>query len=879
MKFAPYTSADDALYRARLVAFALQSPPDSARTTLLIAPAGYGKTTLLCHIQNEMRARRFQTVWLNCTAEDRDPDVFLINLSHAFRTAKLLQGVIDYGISDLMETLAESDPSAIFLDEYENASSPASDAILENMIRGLPANCRLFVAGRELPAIGLAKLRLDGRARIVDATELRFTEQEMSSVITVPALAENYSSLLKQSEGWPVMVQLARLNWAGAAEHQPANTPRLGQAVGIFDYLAEQILSRLPPPLRDFLLEISVLTEVDSASAQAVTKNPEAEKAMHDALRLRPIVTVITERPLAMRLHPLFRDFLRHESVNFPVTASDELQRRAALYFARRKDLQKAMHHAAQAGAEDMAAQILEDAGGALLNVSEGYSRSRTYLAMLGPDAVLQRPRLHLMRIAQQAMEGTSADWIDELDLFYKKFHDTNTTATLLSDDLTLMIELVRAIGEITECRLAYSEAPWQMIDDLRRKCLTHKFKEPRYYSLILVLEILVIVEYGSLQLAEQRAEELAELFQAANFSPNMSWISNHQSNINFYKGSLAEAEYYSKLCLERVHATGETRNTLMRQHTHAILGTCAYEQNKLETALALFDQIPKYEPYMLLPTAVAATCTAARARLHLGDSVQALARLYEAYEFATANALPHLRIIVAATLAELYLKRGDQEECVRWIAREELEKMLAKSQIWFSRPWLETEALVRLFACYWLELNEIDRAHDLAHEFAVRAEQSGRRLMTAHAQVMVMNALLRKGRHDQAQAVLQQILRATAEEGALRPLLDMSADAIVLLRNLMRKKDNPCRGWIETVLKAMEDGVPGQSMAMNDISPRERDVLRGLSLGQPTKIIARDLGISHETVRHHLKKLYVKLDAHNRDEAVRQAQRRGILN
>lgn len=879
MKFAPYTSADDALYRARLVAYAVQSAPEAARATLLIAPAGYGKTTLLCHIQNHMRRQKFLPVWLNCTAEDRDPDVFLINLSLAFRAAGLAEGVIDYGISDLMETLTESDPLALLLDEYENAASADTDAVLENLIRALPANCRLFVASRELPAIGVAKLRLDGRARIVDAAELRFTEDEVSTVITIPELSSNYANLLRQSEGWPVMVQLARLDWLSSAGQQAADTPRLGQTIGIFDYLAEQILSRLPVPLRDFLLELSVLSEVDIPSAQAVTTCLEAEKAMYDVLRLRPIVTVISENPLAIRLHPLFRDFLRHESLTFPVTAAAELHRRAALHFARQKDMQKAIHHASASGSEDLIVEILEDAGGALLNVSEGYSRTRSYLATLSPGTIAKHPRLHLTRIMQRAMEGTSADWLDEFDQFMHHISGPDGRHLNRNDDLMMQIDLIRGIGEISECRFGIDDTPWAIIDERRRKCLARKFEEPRYYGLALVLEILLVVEYGSLQLAEMRAAELAELFQSASYTPNMSWISNHQSNISIYKGDLTAAEYYSKMCLERIRSAGETRNTFMRQHIHAILGQCAYEQNRLDAALALFEEVPRYIPYLLLSTAVMSLCTAARAHMHLGDTARALQELQSAYDFAAAENLSHLQAVVAATSAELYLKLGNIAECSRWITLADLEKMLAKSQIWFSRPWLETEALVRLFALYWLHQGDIDRAHDLAHEFATRAGQSGRQLMAAHMSVIVMETLLRRGRRDQAATVMRQILAATAEQGAVRLFLDMSMDGAALLRSMSRKKSEPHKPWIDTILAAMVSGGSSHGANTNDVSPRERDVLHGLSLGQSTKVIARSLDISHETVRHHLKRVYAKLDVHNRDEAVWEARRRGIIS
>jgi LuxR family maltose regulon positive regulatory protein len=162
MKFAPYTSASDALIRDRLLVLALHSAPVAANSTLIAAPAGYGKTTLLSQIQNAMEAKSDKTAWLNCSAEDRQPDSFLANLGRCFQAAGLFDRKAEYGVADLMRALSAAGSAALLIDEYENASSEGSDNLLETIIRTLPASCHLFVATRELPKIALAKMLVDG---------------------------------------------------------------------------------------------------------------------------------------------------------------------------------------------------------------------------------------------------------------------------------------------------------------------------------------------------------------------------------------------------------------------------------------------------------------------------------------------------------------------------------------------------------------------------------------------------------------------------------------------------------------------------------------------------------------------------------------------
>jgi DNA-binding NarL/FixJ family response regulator len=185
---------------------------------------------------------------------------------------------------------------------------------------------------------------------------------------------------------------------------------------------------------------------------------------------------------------------------------------------------------------------------------------------------------------------------------------------------------------------------------------------------------------------------------------------------------------------------------------------------------------------------------------------------------------------------------------------------------------------LVRLFSLYWIGMHQAERAYDLAHEFAVRAVQSGRRVMAARAELLVMEAAFKQNRRDRAQLALVRALGSTAGSSAVRLFLDMSAEGFALLEGMTRDKGQSHRTWIDTILGAGGGRSDLRTRASDTISPREKDVLIGLSRGHPTKIIARELNLSHATVHHHLKRIYVKLRVHTREQAVEEARRRNII-
>jgi DNA-binding CsgD family transcriptional regulator len=149
---------------------------------------------------------------------------------------------------------------------------------------------------------------------------------------------------------------------------------------------------------------------------------------------------------------------------------------------------------------------------------------------------------------------------------------------------------------------------------------------------------------------------------------------------------------------------------------------------------------------------------------------------------------------------------------------------------------------------------------------------------MAAHAEILVMEAAFRQKRQNLAHSALDRALEDTSGSSAVRPFLDMSAEGFALLEKMTKEKGQNHTDWIEVILGARGGKSDQPPRTSDNISPREKEVLIGLSHGHPTKIIARELDLSHETVRHHLKKIYAKLRVHTREQAVKEALRRNII-
>ncbi|WP_339710203.1 LuxR C-terminal-related transcriptional regulator [uncultured Sphingosinicella sp.] len=863
MKFLPLGTASDAVERMRLIELALRGAPAAAGSTIITAPAGYGKTTLLVQIRDELQPLGFHSAWLNCTADHVQPAAFLVDLAASFQRAGMFPSMSEFGLSDIVSSISGCGPVSIFIDEYECASSDETDNFLELFIRMLPPNCKLFVATRELPKISLSKLLVDARTRLLKANELQFNPEETRLLMADTGDMDQYGGLLEQCDGWPVILQLLRLE--GQSLQKTGIPPIAGQhRASIFNYIAEQVLARQEQELQEFLLQISILWDVDVASACAVTQNETSERVLRAALNLSPIVTPLSEAPLSLRLHPLFRDFLRQElAVRMP-SAPNALHERAAVHFAAAHDLQRAVHHASLSGQNDLTVKILEDAGGTLLVISEGIAAAGAFLATLPANVVTARPKLRQLRVIQQAMEGTSADWLgdfERLDCLCGATH-----AAFADDTYVFITDLIRAIRNCSETRYAVLSAPWAELAKLREKCLALRYEEPRYLGICLPAEQILLCDYGSVSLAERRTQELQALFETEHYAPNTVWITNHLSFIAVTKGQSRDAEHYSRVVLERLADAGEMRNTFMRRHCTAILGQSFFEQNMVDVALAHFDAVPRQIAYSLLSTQVYAICTRARCLVLAGEIDQALSDLDDDYQYALEEALPHMSVIAPAVGAELRLAAGDMSGCEQLIRSAKLDALLDQHRTWFVRPWLETESLVRLFSRYWLRTDEADRAYNLAHEFAVRASQSGRLLMGAGGFLDAAAAALAAGHRGRADAAIGQAVKQVEGSGAVRLFLDAHEDVQALLQEKLQNE----RGHeILSLLSARVAQDVDRGGLAKLLSPREQEVMAELCLGHPTKLAARHLNLSYETVRHHLKRIYTKLHVHTRQQAV----------
>lgn len=353
---------------------ALQVP-----VTIVRADPGYGKTTAVAQM---VYYGSWPAAWCSLTETERDPVLFLAHLIFALRTldpgagARALTllhmpdggaqhgpAVIDALANDLFDRL--STDTLLILDDYHLVESPEIHRLTERFIEEMPPALHLLLLTRQTPAFrNLPRWRAHGEAREILTADLAFTPEEIQALFTRHGYAlslEIARRLAEETDGWIIalLMILHRLREGGPATLE-ALLDRIPDALSdLFDYFAAEVLNRLPPVVQRFLLQTSILRELDAEACAAVVEDLEDRALLARIEAYVPFLIVRGEG--RYRYHHLFQEFLQQQA-RIRLGSVEPLHRQAAALYRQRGELEAAILHMMAAGAFEEAAELLSAA-------------------------------------------------------------------------------------------------------------------------------------------------------------------------------------------------------------------------------------------------------------------------------------------------------------------------------------------------------------------------------------------------------------------------------------------------------------------------------------------------------------------------------------
>jgi LuxR family maltose regulon positive regulatory protein len=861
-----------------------------APLTVIVAPAGYGKTTL---VSTWLQTRQYPSAWLALDADDSNLYQFLIYLTTAIR-----QQFPDFG-AEIGELLAASElPSlrtitrvlakaldqidqefVIVLEDYHVIDTPAIHALLVELLHHPPQHLHLVITARRSPPLTLASARAYGKLVEIRASSLLFSEQETRQLLAelAPQLADEKTaaSLNQNAQGWAASLQLAilYLRQQPDAVFQPDLFD--GGASFAMDYLANEVVAQLAPALQTFLCETSLLERLHAdacAALCAAAITPAAAQANLDWLEANDIFTVaLDEEGKWFQYHPLFRQMLQQRLRQSASPAQiAALHRRTSRWFAAQGQVTEALRHALAAGDARDAARLLAAVRVDLMNRDEWQQLER-WLHLLDDALVEEYPELLLTRT-----------WIahSRYDLARVQALERRVTARLadLRTDATpyqgrydqAALDALEGETAILRTYLSYWSGDWAGV---RRHCEVALSQTP--LALWSARNVAIVFCSG----AHQVMGELAQAY--AVFDAQIRLVGAYGATAQ-QRLLIAKCHIFSIAgdlrSLAKTVAAARSLNhepawTSYEAWLRYFSATVAYYHNDLPGAeQALAELMPRR--YQATPHCfVQSVCV-------LAMTYQAQGRPTAANDLVT-QALAHLQdmgnAITAAQLrafqADLALRQGRPEEA-QFLALE-LSQESFPPMPFFYTPHM---TLVRLH----LQRNTA-ASRRAAFTLLERLDQH---LSQAHNNRALLEVWALKTRFWQLQGDEVQTLVAMeraihlAQQGAfLRTFLDLGAPLAGLLAQL------EARGVAPILIAALQASMPAEPaaepvdgvQAEDDLTVlltfREQDVLRLLGERLSNREIADTLQISPDTVKRHTANIFRKLQVTNRRAAAWRAR------
>jgi len=382
------------------------------KLTLVSAPAGFGKTTL---IGQWLSTCQRQIAWLSLDEDDSDPTRFLTYLVAALQTA--IPGVGTEVLSALQAPRPPTPESALttllneiatmpgalvlVLDDYHRIDAKAIDSALSFLLEHLPPRMQLVITTREDPQFPLARLRGRGHLTELRAVDLRFTPSEAAEFLKqgmgLSLSADDVAVLETRTEGWIAGLQLAAISMQGQTDTTRFIESFTGSHHFVLDYLVEEVLQRQPAHIQAFLLQTSILDRLCGALCDAILGEgaPSGQETLEYLKRANLFMMPLDDERRWYRYHHLFADLLRqrlHQSrVTMPEQA--ELHIRASIWYENNGLELEAFHHAAAGNDFERAERLIEGNGMPLQFRGAGVP-VRNWLASLPKTTLDERPSL-----------------------------------------------------------------------------------------------------------------------------------------------------------------------------------------------------------------------------------------------------------------------------------------------------------------------------------------------------------------------------------------------------------------------------------------------------------------------------------------------------
>jgi LuxR family maltose regulon positive regulatory protein len=867
------------------------------RCVVIRGPAGCGKTTSLVGWRQQLLPLGFDVAWLSLSPDDNQLARFLDYLlasvgqlgQSLVQEAQLLEGystdsqAVERTIVTLVRGIARHPREMVLvLDDLHLITDAGIHQCLQWLLDYAPANLHLTLASRSAIPISLARLRSQDLVLELDLRDLRFSEAESARFLQAQ-LGETdpveLRHLHEMTDGWAAGLQLvaASRRKASRRSSEPAQL-RDNQSFALF--FEAEVLSLLSPRELELMLHLSQCASFSPSLCAALLGEPQAAlEAAKLLARLEDdnlfVIAIESDDGEAWyRLHPLLQDTLSALFRSRPEELRRSVHARAADWFSERGDLSESVRHRLLAGEVEAAADFVEQRSEALY--ARGDLRRLMELVRLLPHEQLQaRPRLRVLQARMQIYARDYAGAQDNLE------HLESSVAPGDEEGL-FRLTLLRATLAL------------QRDDtDSAQVLLPRLLEPPPGISPITLGGSLNLLSWLYLQRGEYEQARRIQIDRPplmVNGAPLLGTAAGSLQGRCLIglslamEGQITQAERIYREVMYEAGRNGSTCYDALHLAT-ALLGEALYETNEIDAAQELLaSRVDLFERVSIPDSVLRVLVVLAKCQWLRRNRREAFAYLERLEEYGRRHELDRLQAYSLVWQVIWNLQLGELVAAETSLARlRQLDSRHSEDHVGAQREIhiLTESALVR----YEGHQGDLVGASLRLNKLIALCESGNRQLGVIRMTLVAALFDAQRGLKDSAHSKLLAALRGGQRHGQLRSLLDDHDGALELIEELAREQsvDPVLAFYIERLQEAGKVLQPAtheapaaapvgrwqQAPGMEPLSERELEVLRLLAQALPNKKIARALGLSHETVKWHLRHIYSKLGVSSRDEAV----------
>ena len=787
------------------------------KLTLVSAPAGFGKTTLLGEWLQSLEAggRPPATVtWISLDEGDNDPARFSAYLAAGLSCTEVSIGqaggeVFDWAGSFLQEShlvqwinqvAALPQAFVLVLDDYHWITSQVIHDAVAFLVDHLPENLHLVLATRADPPLPLPRLRARGHLAELRRSDLRFTAEEaaafLNDVMGLGLSANDVAALEARTEGWIAGLQMASLaiqaRWSQAQlaskGHSPESITRTefvqaftGSHRYILDYLVEEVLEQQPPALQEFLLKTSILERLSGPLCDAVTGNqgtrepgappdpltrrfPDSQSILEHLEAANLFIVPLDDERRWYRYHRLFSDLLRKRLWQTLPELVPALHRRASEWYEQQGLMAEAIEHALAAHDFERAVPLIEGSVEATMMRSEVMT-FLNWVERLPDERVRSRPTLCFYHAWALLMSGRPLEVVEQ------RLQDMASVQD--APDSTGRVAAFRAY-------LLLLQGDAHRAAELGRQALEHLPASDRFLrSLVTWISSLAGLSDGDLQGGSRALEEVARISQEIGNPLIAVAALCHQAKLQMRQGRLHQAQETLQRAL-RLATDAQGRRLPIASKALTGLGELEREWNDLEAAADdLVEGIELAKQWSEL-AALDAYFPLMRTRLAQGDVEAARETLEIAQQTAMRSQSTEVDDLVADLLqAHFFVSQGDVEGAKHWAERRGLLPVVSpvphpgpdEGADFMAAHMRKYQQL--LLARLFLVQGRAAEALALLEPLLALARRLGRTDLVIEIQILTALACRAEGRDVQAMDALAEALSLTEPGGYLRIFLD----------------------------------------------------------------------------------------------------------